>query len=325
MIYNFSDYLAGLLTKQLGKAHVSATPLSRTRLIVEIRSGKKISKFRILAFAIGGTGRGRSNERRLEITSTYEHALEPLTGVIDIVIGVERQHGLLVGIDADRLNFGGSTSNASTFVYTEGFDTLNIKSHDVRLTPSKLINDEKQVYMQPGFFADYVAGARAFHKFGVSTETGAPPPDTLAEKPGLKLTLEDQVKLAMHKMEVGKRGEQVVHEREVTRLRKKHSGWAERVEWTSQTYPYRGYDILSFDDKLAKIYLEVKSSTGTITSFHFTENEFRTAENLKDAYQIVCVSQVLSSSPDLYRIQNPVSLISAGKLKFIRDGLVIHL
>jgi hypothetical protein len=325
MIYDFSNYLTSLLEKQLPRATFRCTRLSRTRLMVEIKSGKKVLNFRILAFALGGTGRGRPNERRLEITSTYERALKPLSGVTDLVIGVERESGQLVGIDADRLNFGGPTSNASTFVYTEAFGTLKVKSHDVQLTPSKLISDEKQVYMRPGFLAEYIQGARGFHKIGVSTETGAPPSDTIPEKPTVKLSFEEQLKLALHKMEIGKRGEQLVFEREISRLRKTHKPLAGRVEWTSQSYPYRGYDIASFDEKEERIYLEVKSSTGVVTNFHFTENEFRTAERLKAAYEIVCVSRALSSSPDFLRIRNPVSQITSGKLEFIRDGLVVYL
>jgi hypothetical protein len=325
MIYDYTDYLIGLLEKQLREATFSSTRLSRTRLLVEIKSRRKVLNFRILAFALGGTGRGRPNERRLEITSTYEHALEPISGVTDIVIGVERQSGWLVGIDSDRLNFGGSTSNASTFVYTGGFGALSVKTYDVRLTPSKLITDEKQIYMRPSFLSEYILGARGFHKVGVSTETGAPPPDTMPEKPGVKLSFEDQLKLALHKMEIGKRGEQLVFDGEVNRLARKHKPLAKKVEWTSQTYPYRGYDIASFDDKEARIYLEVKSSSGVITSFHFTENEFRTAERLKTAYEIVCVSRALSSSPDFIRIRNPASMIATGDLEFVRDGLIVYL
>ena len=264
-------------------------------------------------------------ERRLQITSTYDHALEPLSGVTDLVIGVDRENGRLVGVDADRLNFGGPTSNASTFVYTEGFRALSAKSYDVRLTPSKLIDDEKQIYMRPEFLAEYILGARGFHKVGLSTETGAPPPDTLSEKPGVKLSFEDQLKLALHKMEIGKRGEQLVFDKEVSRLARRHKSLADKVEWTSQTYPYRGYDIASFDDREARVYLEVKASSGNVTSFHFTENEFRTAERLQAAYQVVCVSRALSSAPDFLRIRNPASIIAAGDLKFVRDGLIIYL
>lgn len=268
MIHDYSNYLTRLLQAQLKKNVLSCTRLSRTRLLVEIKSGRKVLKFRILAFALGGTGRGRASERRLEITSTYENALEPEQGVIDVVIGVERERGWLVGIDSDCLNFGGATSNASTFVYTEGFQALAIKPYDVRLTPSKLIKDEKQVYMLPDFLSEYVMAARALHKVGVSTETGAPPPDTIAERPNVKLSFEEQLKLALHKMEIGKRGEQLVFENEVSRLSKRHASLAAKVEWTSQIYPYRGYDIASFEETATPVYLEVKSSSGQQLSFY---------------------------------------------------------
>jgi Domain of unknown function (DUF3883) len=325
MIYDYSNYLADLLQSQLKKKLVSYTILSRTRLLIEVKLHKKILKFRILAFALGGTGRGRAGERRLEITSTYEHALEPEPGITDLVLGVERENGWLVGIDSDRLNFGGPTSNASTFVYTEGFEALGIKSHDVRLTPSKLIDDEKQVYMQPSFLSEYVMAARSLHKVGISTESSPPPSDTIAERPSVKLSFEEQLKLALRKMEIGKRGEQLVLQDEVSRLSKKHPSLARKVEWTSQVYPYRGYDIVSFEETAVPIYLEVKASTGAVRSFHFTENEFKTAERLENAYEIVCVSRVLAATPQFYRIRNPAAKISNGDLKFSRDGLIVYL
>jgi|GEM_PF-5211456 len=324
MITDYSNYLTDLLAAQLKRGTFACTRLTQSRLLVEISFRKKVLRFRVLAFALGGTGRHRPNERRLQITSTYEQALDPISGVTDLVIGVDRSSGQLVGVDADRLNFGGPTSNASTFVYTPGFRALKLKPYDIRLTPSRLIDDEKQVYMRPEFLSQYILGARGFHKVGVSTETGPPPSDTTPEKPGIKLSFEDQLKLALHKMEIGKRGEQHVFEREVAKLLKKDKALADKVEWTSQTYPYRGYDIASFNDDESPVYIEVKASSGALSAFHFTENEYVTASRLKNSYEIVCVSRALSSTPEFRRLRNPVSLITEGRLRFTRDGLVVY-
>ena len=280
-IYDYSAFLAQVIEKNAPKDSFTCTPLSRTRLLLDLKSNGKTEKFRILAFAIGGTGRGRQNERRLEITSTYEHALKPEPGVTDIVIGIERDSGLLVGIDSDRLNFGGPTSNASTFVYPDGFEALKNKSHDVRLVPSKLIEDEKQTYMRPEFLLDYVRGARGYHKLAISTESKRAPSDTTPEKPAVKLSFDDQMKLALRKMEIGKLGEQLVLSREVKRLKVTNPTMASKVQWISQTHPYRGYDIASFEANSSPLYLEVKASSGILSSFHFTENEFRVADHTK--------------------------------------------
>ena len=322
-IYDYSAFLAQVIEKGAPQGSFTCTTLSRTRLLLDLTSNGKTEKFRILAFAIGGTGRGRGNERRLEITSTYERALKPEPGVTDIVIGVERDHGLLVGIDSDRLNFGGPTSNASTFVYSDGFEALKSKSHDVRLVPSNLIQDEKQTYMRPAFLLDYVRGARGYHKLAISTENKRMPSDTIPEKPGVKLSFDEQMQLALRKMQIGKLGEQLVLSREVKRLKVTNPTMASKVQWVSQTHPYRGYDIASFEANSSPLYVEVKASSGQLSSFHFTENEFRVADHYKASYHVICVSEVTSAKPIFHTIKDPATQINAGALKTTRDGLIV--
>jgi hypothetical protein len=95
------------------------------------------------------------------------------------------------------------------------------------------------------------------------------------------------------------------------------------VEWISQTYPYRGYDIASFKEKSVPIYLEVKASSGTLSSFHFTENEFNVTRQLKTAYSVICVSHVLAQEPNYGEINDPIAKIQSGALKVTRDGLIV--
>jgi hypothetical protein len=118
-------------TSKVKPSNVKIERVSRTRFLLSFETKGQLHRFRILMFAVGGTGRGQADERRIEITSTYTSGLPRNPAVIDIVLGVERHRALLVGIDAGRLQYGGPTSNASTFVYSAGFDSLTSKVHDV--------------------------------------------------------------------------------------------------------------------------------------------------------------------------------------------------
>ena len=78
----------------------------------------------------------------------------------------------------------------------------------------------------------------------------------------------------------------------------------------------------SFGEKSSPLYLEVKASSGVLTSFHFTENEFRVAEHHKTSYHVICVSEV-TTKPTFHTIKDPATQIAAGKLKTTRDGLIV--
>lgn len=308
---------------------------SRTRCSLAFEKAGKQFRFRIFLYAVGGTGRGRDTERRIEITSTYDRGLKRDPSVIDIVLGVERDLGALVGIDARRLNFGGPTSNASTFVYTAGFDSLRTHSHDVVVNPSSLIVDEHQIYMKPSFLIAYLTNAQSLHHLGVAASSEDAiklpkrktiSPDDPSPRPiTTKLTFAQQIRLAMLKMEVGQTGERRVAVRERRRLINAGSpGLAAKIQWISQTHPYVGYDISSFGKNGKPEFVEVKSSTSEIKRFHFSNNELRVAEKLQNSYRIVCVSSVFES-PSFYEIRNPAAQLEANALSKVADGYIISI
>jgi hypothetical protein len=285
-------------------------------------------------FAVGGSGRGQAVERRVEITSTYGGGLKRDSGVIDIVLGIERDMNLLVGIDADRLKHGGPTSNASTFVYSAGFSALKSKTHDVMVNPSKLIADEHQIYMRPSFLLDYLSNAQSLHRLGAAADAkGAglwgkrkiSSDDSADRAKTTRMNFAQQVRLAMLKMEVGQTGERKTAERERQSLTDgNHADLAKRVDWISQSQPYVGYDISSFGLNRAPEVVEVKSSTGVVKQFHFSNNELRVAEKRRGAYRIVCVSNVFEKS-SFHEIRDPAAEIRSGALKKVPDGYIVRL
>ncbi len=335
-IYDYANFLIKEIKKR--RANFSIISLereSRTRVSFSFEKSGIRFRFRILMFAVGGTGRGRSDERRIEITSTYKSGLERDSSTIDIVLGVEREHGVLVGIDARRLNFGGETSNASTFVYSTGFDSLANDTHEVIVNPSSLIVDEHQIYMKPSFLVDYLTDAQSLHHLGLaaSSQNAAKlpkegiisPDDPTPPKKAVKMTFAQQVRLAMLKMEVGQSGERHATVRERKRLIDKgHPTLAAKIKWISQTHPFVGYDISSFAEDGKPELVEVKSSTGKLRRFHISNNELRVAEKLKLSYRIVCVSNVFEK-PSFYEIRDPAGQLDAGALSKVADGYIISI
>jgi hypothetical protein len=71
-------------------------------------------------YKVTGSGRSRPEERRIEITSTYEKGLLRLTRFRDVVLGYETDSEIYVGVDSQRIDEGGPTGNASSFFDKEG-------------------------------------------------------------------------------------------------------------------------------------------------------------------------------------------------------------
>lgn len=329
-ITDYASFVSDEL-QRLQPPQLTIERLSRTRLLVSFEANGRIARYRLLMFAVGETGRGRPDERRVEITSTYLGGLERDPTAHDVVLGVERDDAYLVGIDAGRLHHGGPTSNASTFVYTPGFDALKKRTYDAILNPSTLIPDERQVYIRPSFLIEYLGNVESLHRFGIVARGAGPatrvisPDDPDPPSNQTRLSFEDQVRLAMLKIEVGQAGERLALARERSRLiRTGKVPLADRVNWISQTRPFVGYDIASFTNLGAAQAVEVKSSTGAVNRFFISNNELKVAEKKRQSYTIVCVSNVFAN-PTFQDIIDPVTQISTGALIKISNGYVITL
>ena len=94
--------------------------IPRNGIKIILKSDSKDIKLRVFAYKVTSSGRSRPQERRVEITTTYQSGLTPQKGFADVVLGVDVQSGKYVGIDSRRLRMGGETHNASSFFDLEG-------------------------------------------------------------------------------------------------------------------------------------------------------------------------------------------------------------
>lgn len=320
---NYSDFfIDSIISSGLAKCRIER--LSGSRLTVTFEKDNIRYRYRVLLFAVGGSGRSKALERRVELTSTYAGGnLAALSGFSDLVIGIDRQGRNMVGIDPRRLQFGGSSHNASTFVYLPMLDRL--KSTDYLIYPNSrqsLLAREFQIYFRPRFAGTYLTEFSSLHRSGLRQTPTVHVDDSLSDRmedfaasgSKRKLSYQQQVELALRKMEIGRAGEVFVLERERARLRAVgRSDLAIKVDWISQRQPYVGYDIKSFRNNGDSEFVEVKASSGALTSFFLTENELRQAKRLSKRYRIACVSHALKSA-SVQNITNPAQKIHDGSL-----------
>ena len=107
-------------------------PRNGVRLI--LKSQETALRLRVFAYKVTSSGRSRPQERRVEITTTYQSGLQKLRGFADIVIGLDIATGIYVGIDSKRLRLGGSTHNASSFFDLEG---LSVRRGELLINPRR--------------------------------------------------------------------------------------------------------------------------------------------------------------------------------------------
>lgn len=114
--------------------------------------------------------------------------------------------------------------------------------------------------------------------------------------------------------EIGLNGERWVLSRERRRLKRAgRDDLAERIEWVSQTNPFAGFDISSFDVGGGPRYIEVKSTISARRKFEMSENEWTSALSLRATYNIYRVTS-LESDPVLRVFRDPIALLEDGVL-----------
>src|SRR6185437_8115585 len=89
--------------------------IPRNGIQIILKAGEFELRLRLFIYKVTSSGRSRSHERRVEITTTYHSGLRHVPRFADVVIGVDTVSGKYVGIDSRRMSFGGSTHNASSF------------------------------------------------------------------------------------------------------------------------------------------------------------------------------------------------------------------
>jgi hypothetical protein len=242
------------------------------RLNIVLKVGGHTLSYRILLFAVGEAGRSNPLERRVEITTTYNSGLVKLPNSVDVILGVEREKRLLVGIDSRRLDHGSTTHDASTFVYLPSFEKLDAGGWFSMQTTSQLFDTEYQVYFIPAFLLNYLKQHHSLHTSGIASIL-ANAPDAIVDQldyfsangSKAKLSYDQQVEIALKKMQIGRVGESLVFQHEKRRLKSAGAkSLSEKVRWVSQSQPYLGFDIATFSAKSEDEYVEVKSSVSTM-------------------------------------------------------------
>lgn len=130
----------------------------------------------------------------------------------------------------------------------------------------------------------------------------------------LKLTREELLEIKRRCDEIGLEGERwgLAYERRRL-IRAKRSDLANKISWVSQTYPYEGYDIASFEADGRQRFIEVKTTISNSKRFEISDSEWRRAGELKDRYYVYRITSI-STAPALKILHDPVSMLSADQL-----------
>lgn len=139
--------------------------LARNGQLLILRAAKYDARLRLFVYKVTGSSRGKSYERRIEITSTYQKGLQHLSDYQDVVLGFDAEHGIFVGVDPQRITHGGPTGNASSFFDQEGLywdrqEEILIRPRAAKLFPNGL---EFHAFFKSPCLAEYLLNVEAIH------------------------------------------------------------------------------------------------------------------------------------------------------------------
>src|SRR5438445_11745752 len=140
--------------------------LPRNGQLVILKTPSRDTRIRLFIYKVTGSSRGRPNERRIEITSTYQNGLiDRLSNFKDIVLGSAPEQNLFVGVDARRIEEGGPTGNASSFFDEEGLSWTRNNEIHVRQRTAKLFENgiEFHAFFKPQCLGEYLLNVEAIH------------------------------------------------------------------------------------------------------------------------------------------------------------------
>lgn len=138
--------------------------LRRNQQLLVLRTPSRTVALRVLVYKVTRSSRGREQERRVEITSTYGHGLERVKEFSDVVLGYDPEAGILVGLDPERLSHGGETSNASSFLETGGLKRSGSAPFVILLRQTRIFPEgEYQAFFRPECLGEYLLNISAIH------------------------------------------------------------------------------------------------------------------------------------------------------------------
>jgi hypothetical protein len=138
---------------------------ARNRQLLVLQTANREARFRLLVYKVTGSSRGKPDERRIQITSTYQKRLPRLCDYQDAVLGFDKEHCVFVGVDPRRLEHGGPTGNASTFFDRAGLDWSKEDEVLIRLHAARLFPDgsEFHAFFRPPCLAEYLLNIESIH------------------------------------------------------------------------------------------------------------------------------------------------------------------
>ncbi len=154
-------------------------------------------------------------------------------------------------------------------------------------------------------------------------------PDYKSNKRNVRvIDLETFNKSLVEASEIGDCGEKYVVKVEVEKLLDLGlEQLAKQVNQVSLENVAAGYDVLSFDEGGNEIYIEVKSTKSTYSSFELTSNELMVAKEKCESYWIYRVENALSAQ-DIriaQKYHNPAKMIEEGSLKLTPSSYRVSL
>lgn len=139
--------------------------LARNGQLLVLLTGHQEIRLRIFVYKVTGSSRGKADERRIEITSTYQKGLRKAYGFRDVVLGYHEKPAIFVGVDARRIKYGGPTGNAPSFFDREGLEwpqdnEILVRPRQVKLFPDGL---EYHAFLKDKCLGDYLLNVERVH------------------------------------------------------------------------------------------------------------------------------------------------------------------
>ncbi len=138
--------------------------LRRNRQLLELRTPTRTLKLRLSIYKTTGSGRNKPDERRVQITTTYRAGMQRLPDYQDVVLGYSFEEDAYVGVDPRRLEFGGDTHNASSFLDRSGLETARTDRIIVNPYPAQILGGiEHQAFFRPERLTEYLFNVDFIH------------------------------------------------------------------------------------------------------------------------------------------------------------------
>jgi hypothetical protein len=163
---------------------VAAAPakgrLTRNGQLLSLETPKQMIRIRLFVYKVTESSRGKPEERRVEITSTYQKGLKRKRGYQDVVLGIDVSKNVFVGVDPRRIRHGGPTGNASSFFDRDGLDWNRADEMLIRPRRARLFAGgiEYHAFLASSCLADYFFNTRQIHS-GLPFELSAGRPQVV--------------------------------------------------------------------------------------------------------------------------------------------------